>query len=282
MGNAPDLVRSKCVFPIGLATLFELQSMDDHVSLSTLTDLVNRFSMGIGCQPPNEVIDQELALFKADRDICVGPERFCHPVEIFGRLQANVPNLLPEPETLAFKKVMLDLLHALPIATILEMAAANKHSRWDNNEGIAEMNEGMLAHQHEIKTYPDALLIELTGIMRSHVADGPAIQNLPPAKAYALMALIHWHDNPQSTHLMTARALALLHASVRYLQNRKFHQGDIADFATAQVSLSSAHAFFTDKALANLLNEPKMALRQFCSCEVVSGFDNFAAYLKDV
>ncbi|NHZ32870.1 hypothetical protein [Massilia rubra] len=277
-------VRNNCIFPIGSTTMFELQSMEDPVSLSTLTDLVEKFSMNVGCQPPNDVIGRELALFnrKATRDAGAEPERFCHPMEIMGKLEARIPDLLPGPEKLAFEKTLLDIVHSLPTSAHLEMAAASGSPRWDNTAGIEEMNEGMTAHQHEIKTYPDALLVELSGIMRFHVPDGPQINGFPPAKAQALMAIIHWHENPGSRHLITARIQANLHATVRHVENRKFRKGDIADFVAAQLALPSAHAFFTDKALANLLNEPKIALKQFSTCEVVSGFDNFSAYLKAV
>jgi len=279
-----ERVRNNCVFPIGSATLFELQSMDDPVSLSTLTDLVERFSMNVGYQPPNEMIDQELALFnrKDTRDACAEPERFCHPMEITGKLEVKVPNLLPVADTLAFKKTLLDIIHALPTVAHLEMAAASVHPQWDNTAGIDEMNEGMAAHQHELENFPHALLVELTAIMKFHVPDGPPIGGYPPQRAQALMAMVHWHENPRSRHLMTARIQANLHATVRSIENRKFRKGDIADFVTAQVALPSAHALFTDKAFANLLNEPQIGLKQFCSCEVVSGFDNFAAYLKAV
>ncbi|WP_186166594.1 hypothetical protein [Burkholderia gladioli] len=279
-----DRIRDNCVFPIGPATLFELQSMDDPVSISTLTDLVEKFSMNVGCQPPNEVIDQELALFnrKETRDADAEPERFCHPMEITGKLELNIPNMLPPAERLAFKKTSLDILYALPTAAHLEMAAASLHPRWDNTAGIEEMNAGMIAHQHELETFPDALLVELTGIMSFHVPDGPPISGFPPQKAQALMAMIRWSEQPSSRHLVAARIQANLHATVRYIENRKFRKGDIADFITAQIALPSAHAFFTDRALASLLGEPKIGLAKFCSCDVVSGFDSFAVYLKAV
>ncbi|CAJ5451202.1 hypothetical protein [Burkholderia glumae] len=279
-----DRVRENCVFPIGAATLFELQSMEDPVSISTLAQLVDTFSMNVGCQLPNEIIDQELALFnrKETRDAGAEPERFCHPMEITGTLEINIPNLLTAAETLAFKKTSLDILYALPTAAHLEMAAASVDPRWDNTVGIDEMNAGMIAHKDELKTFPDALLVELAGIMSFHVPDGPPINGFPPRKAQALMAMIHWKERPNSRHLITARLLANLHATVRHIENRKFRKGDIADFVTAQVALPSAHAFFTDKALANLLAEPKIDLKKYCTCEVLSGFDSFAAYLKAV
>jgi len=279
-----DRVRDNCVFPIGPTTLFELQSMEDPASISTLAELVERFSMNVGCQPPNEVIDQELALFnrKETRDANAEPERFCHPMEITGKLELNIPKLLPPPEELAFKKASLDILYALPTAAHLEMACTSIQSRWDNTAGIDEMNAGMIAYQHELKTFPDALLVELTGIMSFHVPVGPPIGGFRPEKAQALMAMIHWSEQPNSRHLVTARIQANLHATVRYIENRKFRKGDIADFITAQVALPSAHALFTDRALANLLGEPKIGLAKFCSCDVVSGFDSFAAYLKAV
>lgn len=121
------------------------------------------------------------------------------------------------------------------------------------------------------------------GSLQGHVPDyGPPIEGYRPSKAQALMAMIHWHENPHSRHLITARIQANLHATVRHIQNRKFRKGDIADFITAQIALPSAHAFFTDKVLANLLSEPKIGLNQFSSCKVISSFENFAAYLKAI
>jgi hypothetical protein len=297
-----ESVRSRCVFPIGVATLFELQSMNDPVSLSTLAELVDTFSNGIGCTPPNEVLEQEIMLFNdnASDGACAEIERFCHPVEIAGTFQADasklllqlfpnlppqlVPELFPQSEMVALAKTGLDIVYALPTSVHLEMAAAKMHPGWDNEEGINEMNDGMLAHQHEIENYPDALCAELAGVLRPHVLDGPPIVTkfgtFPPSKTLALKAMLDWQDRPGSRHLVTARISAHLHATVRYIANRKFRKGDVADFITAQIALSSAHALFTDKALASLLNEPHIGLEQFCSCEVVSGFDNFAAYLQ--
>ena len=44
-----DRIRDNCVFTIGPATLFDLQSMEDPVSISTLTELVEDFSIKVGC-----------------------------------------------------------------------------------------------------------------------------------------------------------------------------------------------------------------------------------------
>lgn len=93
---------------------------------------------------------------------------------------------------------------------------------------------------------------------------------------------LHWKENPSSRNLITARILANLHAFVRYIENRKFQQGDIADFSAAQAAVPSAHAFFTDKALGNLLMQPQIQLKVYSSCDVLFGFDNFAAYLKNL
>jgi len=278
-----EQVRNKCIFPIGIATLFELQSMEDPISLSTLANLVDRFSAGAACQPPDEVIAQELALFnqKATREAGSEPDRFCHPVEIMGKLRITVPNFLPTSGALAFAKTLLDISHSLPTSAHLEMAAASLHPHWNNVDGIDEMNEGMNTHKAELKTYADALLVELTGVLTPYVPDGLPVDGWPPRKAQAGMAMIHWAKNPDSRHLFTARIQANLHAVVRHLETRKFQKGDIADIITASIALPSSQAFFTDKRLANLLNEPRVGLRQYCSCDVVSGFDKFAAYLRE-
>jgi hypothetical protein len=281
-------VRDRCIFPLGAATLFELQSMSDPVTVSTLATLVDKFSLDVAIQPPNDSFSQELALFdrRDGREPAPEPSRFCAPFEIVGQGQVTTPAHMSEADALLFKKTALDATLALPTSTHLEMAAQDWGAKWDNRKGIDEMNAGMIAHEDEITTFPDAVLGELTSIMRQCVPDGPLVQlegtSYAPAKAMALMAMMHWHKHPASRHLVTARVYAYVHAAIRHLENRKFHQGDIADFVTASLALPNCHALFTDRAIFHLLNEPIIRLKDFCSCEVVSGFENFAAYLKAV
>lgn len=92
--------------------------------------------------------------------------------------------------------------------------------------------------------------------------------------------MLHWHTHPKSRHFITARIYAYVHAAIRHIENRKFRQDDIADFVTASLALPNCHALFTDRAIFNLLNEKIIGLKDFCSCEVISGFENFTAYLK--
>jgi hypothetical protein len=280
--NSPQILNT-CVFPIGTSTMLELQSMTDPETTATLTVVVDRYSKNVAIKPPDEVITQELALFnrKETRVAGIEPNRFCHPMDLMGGLELNMPKLLPPRVELALKKALMDNLYSLPLKALLEMSAG-KDAIWDNTAGIDEMNEGKFAHQHEIKSFVDALFVELAGVMRFHVPDGPPVNNLSPAKAQAAMAMIHWKDNPRSRGLITARVLANLHAFVRYIENRKFRQGDIADFSAAQAAVPSAHAFFTDKALANLLMQTQIQLKVYSSCDVLFGFDNFTAYLKNL
>ncbi|MFM0480902.1 hypothetical protein PQQ81_10275 [Paraburkholderia strydomiana] len=98
---------------------FEKYRQNQHIifasafspSVSTLTGVVERFSMNVGCQPPNEVIDQELALFngKETRDAGADLEISCHPNEITVKLEQNVPDKLPAEETLPFRRRLLRL-----------------------------------------------------------------------------------------------------------------------------------------------------------------------------
>lgn len=277
--NSPQILDT-CVFPIGTSTMLELQSMTDPETTATLTVVVDRYSKNVAIKPPDEAIAQELALFnrKETRIAGIEPNRFCHPMDLMGGLEPNMPNLLPPMVELALKKALMDNLYSLPLKALLEMSAG-KDAIWDNTVGIDEMNKGKFAHQNEIKSFADAMFVELSGVMRFHVPDGPPVDNLSPTKRQAGMAMIYWKDNPRSRCLITARVLANLHAFVRYIENRKFRKGDIADFAAAQAAVPSAHAFFTDKALANLLMQPKIQLEVYSSCAVLYGFDKFTEYL---
>lgn len=280
--NSREIIDS-CVFPIGTSTMMELQSMTDPKTIAALTVVVDKYSKNVAIRPPDDVITQELALFNRQetRDGHIEPNRFCHPMDLLGNMDPTVPKLLPPAMELAFKKALLDITYSLPLKALLEMAAG-EDAIWDNDAGINEMNEGKAAHQREIKNFASAFLVELTGTLRSHIPDGPLVNNLSPAKAHAAAAIGYWKENPKSRSLITARVLASLHAFVRHIENRKFQRGDIADFSAAQAAVPTAHAFFTDKALANLLMQSQIQLKLYSSCDVIFGFANFAAYLRNI
>lgn len=272
-------VRANCVFPIGLSTLFELQAMNDPLTVSSLVEIVDRYSHNVCIQSHQDIITREVELFTSStRPQIFKTSTFCRPVEVLGIpvLDFN-RQVLPENEANAFRKAAYDVLISLPVSVHIEMARDLQMAPWDNYEGVDEMNTGKAAHQDRIRSYADALFVELTGLLKNF---SPELQSEQLTKYQALSAMAHWKEFPHSRHLVTARILANLHAVMRYAKNRVFKSGDIADFATASVALPGCEALFTDRRLVNIVNDPHSQIKNFSTAKLVCGFDQFAQYLR--
>lgn len=278
-----ERVLSTCAFPIGLSTLFELQSMNDPETQSTLLQLVDRYSRNVCLLPHTDVIQDELKRFM--RSPALQPPlplaHFCRAVELLGVPRATFPpGLLPGNEEAAWRKAVYDLAAGLPVSVQLEMAQGPGVEPWDNQAGIADMNDGKQAHQQSIKTYPDAVFVELAGSLAFCLPERPLIGKFTQPKHWALEAMMHWHEQPMSKHLATARVMAHLHAVMRFHGNRVFKRGDVADFATAASAIPVCHALFTDERLVNIARDHHSGISQFSTCQLVHGFDQFTAYLQ--
>lgn len=276
-------VLSTCAFPIGLSTLFELQSMNDPQTQSTLVQLVDHYSRNVCLLPHTDVIQDELKRFMLSPKLQppVPLPHFCRAVELLGVPQATFPpGLLPGNEESVWRKAVYDLAAGLPISVQLEMAREPEVEPWDNQAGIADMNNGKQAHQQSIKTYPDAVFVELAGSLTFCLPERPLIGKFTQPKHWALTAMMHWHDQPMSKHLTTARVMAHLHAVMRFHGNRVFKRGDVADFATAASAIPVCDALFTDERLVNIAQDHHSGISQFSTCQLVHGFDQFTAYLQ--
>lgn len=278
-----ERVRASCVFPIGLSTLFELQSMNDPLTISSLVQIIDNYSQNVCIQSHFDIIQRELELFLASPSI--QPARsvrsFCRPMELFGipKLEFPVAVFSPDHES-ALQKAMYDVTIGLPVSAHLEMAYADKLDPWDNMAGVNGMNFGKAQHQDRIKSLADGVYVELAGIFSSFLPNEPRIGNFTQPNYYAIEAMLHWKENPSSCHLATARVLSNLHAVMRHTKNRIFKSGDIADFFTAAVALPVCSALFTDHRLVNIVKEGSLETDQFCRCDLVSGFDQFTQYLE--
>lgn len=278
-----ERVLSNCAFPVGLSTLFELQSMKDPDTQSTLVQLVDQYSRNVCLLPHTDVIRDELKCFMRLATLQPsGPlPHFCRAAELLGVPQATCPSgFLPGNEELAWRKAVYDLSASLPISVQLEMAQRPAVKAWDNRAGIADMNDGKQAHQESIKTYPDAVLVELAGSLSLCLPERPLIRQFTQPKYWALTAMMHWHEQPMSKHLITARVMAHLHAVIRFHGNRMFKKGDVADFAIAASAIPVCHALFTDERLVNIAQDHYSGISQFSTCQLVHGFDQFTAYLR--
>lgn len=128
----------KFVFPIGLATFFELDALTNPETRDSIVELVDGLSLGYCIAPFPERIGQELthaglANFQDDDD----PAEFLRsPIELLG-----IPEIVPADAGLAivdrntFNKAFFDTLVQLPFSLQLEVARTSPTSKWDNSRG---------------------------------------------------------------------------------------------------------------------------------------------------
>lgn len=271
--TAPE-TPNKFVFPIGLHTMFELQSMDDPLTVSSLTEIIDFYSDNLCFASEFEILKEDIAGFDAREKISKEsrPLILRRPFELYGMPDFSLNNLPTEVDGNTLQKAFYDVMCALPLSEQLILTSAEGTEKWDNNKGISDSNENKELYQ--VGHIKMAYLAELMGIM----------SNIIPGQKEGLMyvtSLIeHWNNFPRSTHFSYARIGSWLHALLRFDKNRPYRKGDLSDFSTAALALSQADAFFTDQRLYHIIHDTRLPFKEFVSCETLCGFDNFSAYLR--
>ena len=113
------------VFPIGLPTFFELDSMTHPTTRATITDLVDELSQGLCIVPFQERIGNELRkLHSDDLNTPDSLEDFlCSPIELLGIPEISLPECLKTyADENTFNKAFFDSVSLLPFSLQLEVA----------------------------------------------------------------------------------------------------------------------------------------------------------------
>lgn len=272
------------VFPIGLPTYFELDSMTDPATRETLNRLVDELSQGVCITPFSERVGAELHKLRMSKlDEPEGLEdHLCSPIELIGIPTFSILGYLESHvDQVTFNKAMFDALSELPFSFQLEIARTSHGAKWDNSRGITELNDGKAKHQSEIANLNTGIFIELTGgITAWYREEGLSISQLD-INRYALEAQYHWHEMPASRAMPTLRVMSSLYGLMRFDPQRRYKNGDPNDFMVAASALPVADALYTDRKLANLLSDKRIELNRFSDCTVVSGFEDMAVHLEE-
>lgn len=272
------------VFPIGLPTFFELDSMTRPATRRTVTELVDELSQGICIAPFQERVGNELRKLRSG--VLDTPDAledfFCSPIELLGIPAVSLPEFVKaqiDEET--FNKAFFDSVSELPFSIQLEMVGAAPSAKWDNSRGIADLNVGKKEHQAEVANLNIGIFLELKGCIEAWSAGEGIVFSPQDTSICALNALYHWQQTPTSRALPTLRILSSLYGLMRFDLQRRYRDGDPNDYMVAASALPVAHALFTDRKLAILLSDTRIGLSTFSDCTVVSGFDAMANYLAD-
>lgn len=272
------------VFPIGVPTYFELDSMTSPATRDTLTQLVDELSQGFCITPFQDRVGAELRRLRMNS--LSDPERLedflCSPIELLGIPAISTMGFLEshlDKET--FNKAFFDAISELPFSIQLEVARTAPGPKWDNSRGIADLNDGKRAHQSEIVNLNTGIFVELKGSIELWFKDEGIALTQPELALYALNAQHHWHQNPSSRAMPTLRVLSSLYGLMRFDPQRRYQNGDPNDFMVAASALPVAEALFTDRKLANLLSDQRIGIAKFSDCTVVGGFEEMAQYLEE-
>jgi len=272
------------VFPIGLPTFFELDSMTHPATRSVVTELVDELSHGFCIAPFQDRVGHELQQLRRN-DLNTPDELadfLCSPIELLGIPAISLPGFGKEHvDEETFNKALFDSLSELPFSFQLEVASSASGPKWDNSRGIADLNAGKAEHQDLVVNLNTGIFLELRGCIATWF-DQEGIELSPKdVSLYALGAQYHWHQSPTTRALPTLRILSSLYGLMRFDSQRKYRDGDPSDFMVAASALPVARALFTDRKLSNLLSDPRIGLSTFSDCSVISGFDEMAKYLSN-
>ncbi|MPQ69531.1 MULTISPECIES: hypothetical protein [unclassified Pseudomonas] len=270
------------IFPMGVTSFLELDSMTDQGTQNSLLSFVDDLSQGCCIAPFSERTEEEiLRLISGDFTEENDASQFlCSPVELLGLPAVSFSGrAAPIIDELTLSKALFDTFAELPFSLQLELGYSAQGPRWNNSYGISEANQGKQDYQELIVNLKVGIFVELKGAIEAwniSVGGGLSAQEITEL---AGRALVHWVKQPTSRAFSFLRITSALHGLMRYDSQRRFKSGDFMDFMVAGTALPVAEALFTDKKLAALLKDSHIGLDQFTDCAVVSGFENMAAYL---
>ena len=272
-----------CLFPIGLPTFLELDSMTSEATHLALVELVDQLSFGYCISPFPKRIELELQrLRRGDFAAHSKGEDFLRsPIELLGIPAASFSQAMKacvDEDT--FNKAFFDTVSELPLSLQLEVARTSPGKKWDNSAGTATLNQGKQEHQPEVENLNTDIFIELRGIIDAYCEGEGVNLQLQERMQLALTAQYYWHQKPESKVFPTLRILASLYGLMRFDPQRRYKDGDPTDFLAAASSLPIAEALFTDRRLETLIADPRIALGKFNDCTVVRGFEDMAEYLS--
>lgn len=272
----------KFLFPIGLPTFFEMDSMTSPETQSRLSELVDDMTQGLCISPFQDRVGFELQQLRQQtfHTSIQLADFLCSPIELLGVPVFSLAEFIKKDvDEVTFNKAFYDSISDLPFSIQLQIASSAPGPKWDNSNGISDLNIGKHEHQNEVTNFNTGIFLELKGCIATWFDQEGIELNPKEIGIYAIEALYHWQQNPTSKALPTLRILSSLYGLMRFDSARKYHPGDPNDFMVASTALPVAHALFTDKRLANLLADSRIGLNKFSDCTVISGFDEMANYL---
>lgn len=281
----------RLICPAEQTVIMEVMRQTDTATRLKTARLIDQLSSGVVIQPIQERLTEELGgLIYRSTGRSDQPTRHFVWTKMgfsFGEMFPNdewLPSNLQED----LRNYMLDQMWNAKLEDMLTDIEAAPWTKNAYDEMADKLNKGIHDHAHEAKSYSATYRSELHGSIRgqhSQIADvmsaayfddygvAPDTSSITSddlERHLAFIAEIALQKEEVKRDLPTSHIQALCHAAHRMEKTRDLTGNDILDFHHASAAIGYCDAFFTEKALANLLTQPRFEIEKVFGCSIIS------------
>jgi len=291
-----QLVESgRLVCPVSECVFFEIFKQADRQTRLATARVADQLSHGITLQFSDHRLQTEVIHFLRQ---CSGKGDSLYPLEqlvwtkaahVLGRTYPVFAGLPPD-ESMHLQKMATDMLWECTLEQLVDALADSRPvSTIYTEESAKELNKGKIAHAHEIKTYEDAFLAELGGVVDLYTSTfakmmrwmyvkdtGRALAQGDmecdePGKLMRNLIFHAFRLGRITTQLPSFMIHSHLHATIRFDRPRKLRPNDLWDFRHAVAGVPFCDIFVSDRGLASLVTSPRLAFDKLYNTRVVTG-----------
>lgn len=304
-GLLKTLVADGRVFcPISLATFDELMKQQSASSRKNTAHLIDQLSLGASLINQKRLIETEIAYFihqyGTKSDLYELSEIVWTKVTyVLGELHP-VKTVFDSDTELVVQKMFFDHMWGLTLNQYLEQIQDEEYPHRDYSITTRQLNEGINAHKDSIKSFRQAYISEVHGIVDITASVCPDIvhdlgkkrgvikddlsegDRYDSEKAWKNILASSLLKKRSQRTLRTIHILACLHASLRWNKGQKYKVNDLLDFNHAAAAIGYCKAFFTENSLASMVTQNHIALDKEYGCFVTSKIKGAIGYLETI
>lgn len=279
--------------PISDVIFLELMKQTDPVTKLETTKLVDELSLGIAILSEQSRIGTELAHTMSEDGALLELPPLAHLVWVricfvLGFAYPSVP-AYDEALNLVMQKVTIDTFWQM---SLQEFVLASKDPGVPANFEVtaAKLNMEARAHAHEIRSFEQAFVAEIGGMLnvfKGHIAD--VFEQLYEKKTGTLATqtveqragfekrllsmsvnMFRFARKKMAQRLPSLYVHAMCHAAARWDRQRNLDGHDLFDFHHASAAVGYCDAFFTENPLRVFLTAGHVALDREYGCRIIS------------
>lgn len=282
--------------PISESVFIELMEQRDQASRLTTAALIDELSLGATLITQETRIATEIAHFlhaKTGRSNIYPLKQlvWCKLSYVLGIMHPT--NTAFEAVTeLEIQKILFEHMWTISLYEMISIMGDNEFPGTDQNNVAAHLNADIAAHADELRTFKQAYVAEVRGIvdlvggtavdilmsMAKHegvILEQPtAEQRRTSENQFKSLLAVALEKDKAREELCTIHILASLHASLRWNKGRKIKSNDLFDFDHAAAALAYGDAFFTEKPLCDMVTQGHLALNRLYKCHVTANVNN--------